>query len=1047
MTAVDQNTERGIFGDERSGRDVVALCFPDSFHFIDPIPEPKAWKLGQLPYFPDLDSVQPSGPNAQTNIATVIDLMRYSDQIICAMEASGEGQLLFQDLVDYARNRTGLALPDSKLFRIWPNVKTRDFVRQSLKSPRPHEEFKNLSKAAHLRRYIDWTTQYNYSKLYTIKYRRHLAQVFQLGRVSLHLLKQVTERYLERKEFKPKPFYEVHQECLIQGIGVVFKWTKDTANLTPYESAEGSALESEATTVEKSRTFLKKGARHRATESKDEAHTIANTIEPSSIIVASRTEIVRQPPPLLYTLTSLQREAYERYSISPHSTTTALQYLYEKYGFISNPSTTSHQLPISMLEEVEQVHSHFAGLKKYAPLMKDRVTRDRFINRDVRLFSDSISDSDVHAIVPLAQPATAKRREGITPTMEIILDMIIRRFLAAFMPDLTHSSITVTVENADKYYFEAKAAVLKSEGWKVIGVLPRAKAPFTPGPANFPSGYIASSVSDEEATQEELSEQKQLYKILGSLRLGDEIRGIIPASVITKEPSPPPLYTFSRVLALMEDKVTVISNQSSNSLSSFGSTAIPTSQDGDGEEGIISTNGDKNANIRLKFDAGLGTPDQRADILTNLVTLQWFRPRLDRYLEPTRKAILLTKQIQDDAIMDLSDSHSWENSLALIAKGRGRRGQALINRFRAIIEPDLVKYIEPKLEPDLLPYEVAYDLAYYHTQDARTKVMNELPALATTKCPKCGSKGHLKQGPHAFFCAAPTCNFTMPQNVLGRQLLVEEAKTLIQRKAPLLLTDLTDSVGNTFNATLSLALPLFQIKIADKVITKIAEPKPKPAPAPRIRVERKAEESPRVVSELTGPGRPSRGTSVHKSDKPKRKPGRKFNEALMVERLRARAARSLSRAVKRQALEAKVLAKRATLVIAPPVRVDEDGKVVRRRGRPRIGEVVPLRIKSRTRGRPPISPEIRELRDQLKRPPLGRPTAKEREEYALLKERVTAAIEAIKKAEYEQDIQKRIAVAAAGINRRIPKRLKVFKDKIMGSQNLPTVDDLSKPSL
>lgn len=1028
----------------------MAWCYPDSFHFIDPVIEPKAWKLTQLPYFPELEAVHPSGPNAQTNIATIVDLMRYSDQIICAMEATGEGQLLFQDLVDYARNRTGLALPDSKLYRIWPNVKTREFVRHALKNPQAHDEFKNISKAAHLRRYIDWTAQYNYSKLYTLAFRRHFTQVFQLGRVSLHLLKQVTERYLERKEFRPKPFYEVHLECLVQSIGVVFKWTKDTTNLTPYESAtEGATPETEATTIEKSRTFLKKGARHRATDSKDEAYTIANTIEPSSIIVASRSEIVRQPPPLLYTLTSLQREAYERYSIAPQATLSALEYLYEKYGFISNPNTSSHQLPIKKIGEIEHLHSHFAGLRKYAPLIKDHVNRDRFANRDVRLFSDSISESEAHAILPLAQPATAKRREGITPIMEILLDMIIRRFLAAFMPDLTHSSITVTVENADKYYFEAKAAVLKSEGWKLIGVLPRAKAPFSPGPANFPTGYIASTISDEEATQEELSEQKQLYKILGSLRLGDEIRGIIPASVVTKEPSPPPLYTQSRVMALMEDKVTVISNTSSNSLSFFGNTSAPTNAEGD-EEGIdSSSNGDKNSTIRLKYDAGLGTPEQRADILAKLIVSKWLRPRQDRYLEPTRKAILLTKQIQDDAIMDQSNSQAWDNSLSLIAKGKGRRGRALVSRFRSIVEPDIVKRAAPTVEPDLLPHEVAYDLAYYHTQDATAKAMNESPALATTKCPKCGSKGHLKQGPSAFFCAAPTCNFTMPQIVFSRQLLVEEAKTLIQRKVPLRLTELIDSVGNTFEATLSLVAPYFQVKIEDKIITKIAEHKPRAAPSPSASTEpsqrslrQQSSEASRIVSEVTGPGRPSRGTEVQKAEKPKGKIGRPVDEARMMERLRLRVDREVTRNMKKQALEAEIVNKRSKLVIAPAVRIDSDGKAIVRRGRPRVGEIVPIRVKKVGVGRPKLSKLTLAARDALKRK-RGRPTAEQKEEYELLKKQVQQAIEHAKKQQLKDSIIKATLVN----NNRIPKALKKYKEKIESAQSIPSVDDLSKSPL
>lgn len=1016
---------------------MVAWCYADSFHFVDPVAEAKAWKLNQLPYFPDLDGVQPTGPDAQSNIATVVDLMRNSEKIICAMDASGEGQLLFQDLVDYARKRANVPLPDSKLYRIWPTVKTREFVRISLKDPQPHEAFKNISKAAHLRRYIDWTAQYNYSKLYTLLYSRHSSQVFQLGRVPLLLLKQVTERYLERREFRPKPFYEVHLECLVQGIGIVFKWTKDTANLTPYDpsESEGATPEIEATTIEKSRTFLKKGARHNATESKDEAHTIANSVEPSSIIVASRTEVVHQQPPLLYNLTSLQREAYERYSIPAHITLSSVQYLYDKYGLISNPNTSLHQVPLEKLEEIEQLHQHFASQRRYAPLVKDQLTREKFENRDVRLFSDSINNGDNHAILPLALPANVKRREGITQTMELLYEMIVRRFLAAFMPDLTHSVITVTLENADQYYFEAKAAVLKNEGWKQV-ILPKAKAPFNPGPANFPTGYIARSVGDEETTQEELLEHKQLYKILGSLRLGEEVRGVIPAAIITKEPSPPPLYTQSRALALMEDKVTIVSapnprsSSSSSAPNTTANTALGNSAEGEGEETVdSSSNGDLNSDIRLKYEAGLGSPDQRADVLVKLLVSKWFRLRQDRYLEPTRKGILLTKLIQDDAILDPSNSQSWDNSLALIAKGKGSRGRALIKRFRAILEPDIMKHVQapdPATTSEMLPSEVAYDLVYYHTHDSHIKVVNEVPALATTKCPKCGSKGHLKQGPSAYFCASPTCNFTMPQIIAHRQILVDEAKTLFQKKVPLRLTDLTDQAGNTFDATITLMAPLFQVKFEDKVITKIGVPKPRASrTAPRRRSLDDTLGDSRIVSVLSGPGRPSKGTSVKKPEKPKGKRGRPAaSEEVIMARLREKVDKQITRNMKKQVREDEDRARRQNVVPAPAVRVDADGQVVlRKAGRPRVGEVVVVpKAKKGSPGRPKLTKLELKARKALQRGRVGRPTKAEAAEHAAIKRkyelRVAAAAKRKEKEAFAEAAQK---VLSRTIKKYIPK--------------------------
>lgn len=1023
--------EKGYFGDETSGRDIVAWCSPRTFHIVDPVVEPKAWKLNQLPFFPALEDLQPSSPEAQASLSILVELVRNSDRIICATEATAEGQLLFNDLITYARQRLSTPIPDAKLYRIWPNVKTRESVRSALKNPFPNDEFKHLLKSAQLRRWIDWSAQYNYSKLYTLLYSRHSAQIFQLDRVQLLLLKQVTERYLERREFKPKPFYEVNLECLVQGIGVVFKWTKSTSNLTPYDprtdgddDADSNMLGSssnahsnhtinsareEATTISetKPRNFLKRGSRHQATDSKEEAYNIANSIEPASIIVASRTETLRQPPPLLYNLTSLQREAYERYSIPPSATHLALIALYEKYGLITNPNTASHQVPISKISEVESLHTHFASLKKYSSLVKPFMTRERFESRDMRVFEVDIKDSETHAILPLIPPSSSSnsktRREGITPIMTILFDMIIRRFLASFLPDMTHTVITVTLENADKYYFEAKAAIVKSEGWKSVGSVPKAKAPFNPGPANFPTGYIPSSVTEEdESAQEEMAEHKQLFRILSSLRLGEEVKGIIPAEVVTKEPSPPPLYTQSSILALMEDKVTIVNNSnasalqsSQNALSNDDSNrrGINTSHDnsskGEEDDDSEDKNGDfsnfgKNVSpsgVRLKFDAGLGTPEQRADYLTKLMSSKWFRRRQDRYIEPTRKGILLVKLIQEDAIVEASHSHSWDNSLALIAKGRGSRGSALIKRFRSILEPDISKHVNSPdwASQDMLPPEVAYDIVYYHTHTSHVKALNENPSLSSTKCPKCGHRGYMKQGPSAYFCSYPTCNFSLAQVIAKRLLTIEEAKLLFSKKMTDRVSGLTDNAGNTFEANLVLHLPTYQLKFVDKVITKAAEPKQhwkSSREAVELARRRNSDEalgSSRIVSVLSGPGRPTRGTAVVKVEKPKLRRGRPpLPEEVVAQRMRERVDRMITRNIARQQREEELREKRENPVVAPEVRVTPSGEIVPRVGRPRLGEYVPPKIKKNI-GRPRLTEEELAKRMALKKP-RGRPT-------------------------------------------------------------------------
>jgi len=996
LSTLDKNVDRGYFGELNSHRDVVAWCYSNTFHIVDPVVRPKYWHLNQLPFFPGLDDVVPSSPEAAEKLREVVDMMRVAETVICAMEPTNDGQLLFHDLLTYAREHLNVNIPESKVFRIWLHVRNREAIRSALKSPFPNERFKHLAKSAYTRRYIDWCAQYNYSKLYTLLYSRHSSQIFQMGRISLLLLKQVTERYLERREFKPKAAFEVHLDCVVHGYAVVFKWTKDTSNLVPYdaplvpESPSSSSsssssssqtnnnrrnsnrnvgntnrgniinnntmktMETEAATIDRPQPFHRRSAsfRHNSTNSKQEAIAISEGLESISTIVATRTENVHQPPPLLYNLTSIQREAYERYSIVGSATHVALLSLYEKFGLITNPNTSSHQVPPPQAEQLEETFRYFSGLRKYSAYTRNDCLASRIGAQDPRIFNPTMASHETHAIIPIVSSlSNAKRDAFMSPTMAIIYDMVVRRFLAAMMPDMVHSVITVTLENADKYYFEAKAATLKSEGWKSIGAPPKAKAPFNPGPPNYPTGYIPSTTGeDEEAALEDIIEQKTLYKILSQLRMGDELKGVVPAAVVTKETSPPPLFTQSRVMALMEDKAALVDNT-------------------------------------LTYEAGLGMPEARADILTRLMAAKWFRTRQDRYLEPTRKGILLTKLIQDDAITDPVHSHSWDHTLSRIAQGKGF-SSALIKRFKAVVEPDISKHI---ITGDLGMYvphlDVAYDLIFYHTNAPAARLLNEAPFLSSTRCPKCKAKGHIKQGPSAYFCAAPRCNFTMPQIVDQHLITLEEAKTLLQRKPTPTISGLIDSLGDTYDATLSLQPQHYNIQISNKVVTKKAESQSSskindnPLAMRRRRALSESLGQPRMVSALNGPGSPKRGTKVVKAPQPRGRP--RVPEDVVAARIKFKVDRQLTKSIAKQAKSERDRQRRMNLTAAPDFRIDAAGNPVKRLGRPRIGEII-LKKPSKPRGRPKLSAEEIKRRKKLKLPP-GRPPkasvlAKQRQE-------------------------------------------------------------------
>lgn len=1010
----EKSLELGFIGDISSGRDVVVWLSSDTFQYMDPVPHLKALKLEQLPIIPEVDDVLPTSLKGQEDLLKITELMRNSESIICATESTLEGQLLFHDLLNFARKRNALNIPDSQIFRLWMHSKIREHLRLALKDPYPYEKFNNLAKSASLRRFFDWTTQLNYSKLYTLLYSRHSGQVFQLGRVPLHLINMIATRYLERSEHRPKAYHELHLNCLVQGSVVVFKWTKESANLTPHEITESEAQTptNEATTIEKSYQFLKKNSRHNAIESKTEAESIANSVEPSSLVVAKRVEVARQPPPLLYNLTSLQREAYERYSIPAHQCLSLVEALYEQHHLISNPITTSHQIPLNKLEEVRSIYNTFASSRKYSALIKGQAPDERFDNHDLRIFSEVLTDLESHAIIPFPRVSAATRGTKLSPVMEIIYDMIVRRFLATFMPDMTHSVITVTLENADNHYFETKAAVLRSEGWKSVGTLPKHKAPFRPGPANYPTGHITNNLRNEEETeQEELSEQKHLYRLLSSISLADEIRGVIPADVITKETSPPPLYNRSRFLALMEEKVSVTEVPPVAASSDSSEASQSTNAEGMSEEmlqlreneednatRILSTNGGFESRFRLEWQSGLATPVQRSEMLGDLIIAKWLESRHDRYLEPTRKSILLAKAMQDDIVAHRSFSQNLENALSRISTGKGRPG-SLLKRFRTLIETNFVKYLDRRPTPDFIPFEIAYDMIYYHIHNSKTKSLNDAPKLHSTKCPKCGTKGYLKQGPSAFFCAYPTCNFSMPQDIFNHPLTIDEAKTILKQKEPLRLSSLIDNNGNVCDGTIKIHPTNFGIMIEDKVITveasmaKILTPR---APTPSMRAPK-----PRRVK--FGPK--ARSIPKRRTLTDEEREALRLRQEARAEHLKSQVDRLVIRNLRRQEKITKLMTIIEEVKIAPETRVTQDGKIIKRLGRPRKGEIVMKKQRKSGRGRPALPPEEKERRARLKLKH-GRPSKAVKAEYErMLKEEENDPSVLAKKLEEEKQRQ------------------------------------------
>ena len=142
-----------------------------------------------------------------------------------------------------------------------------------------------------------------------------------------------------------------------------------------------------------------------------------------------RQKRVREPPPLLFDLTSLQRTANRRYGLSATATLAAAQALYERYKILTYPRTDSRHLTSDMGKELPKLFGALAALPDYAPfaapLLETPPARSR------RVFDDG-KVSDHHAIVPTGKPV---HLDELPRDERRIFDLVARRFLGAFHPD------------------------------------------------------------------------------------------------------------------------------------------------------------------------------------------------------------------------------------------------------------------------------------------------------------------------------------------------------------------------------------------------------------------------------------------------------------------------------------------------------------------------------------------------------------------------------------------------------------------------------------
>ena len=442
---------------------LIALAMPETYGF-------SAYKREDLPIRPNpfllvvrqvrKDKEYVSDPAALKQLKVIHSCFDKADRIIVATDAGREGELIFRYIYQY--------LDCKKTFeRLWISSLTDKAIREGLSNLKPGNCYDNLYHSAKARSEADWLVGINASRALSIVRKGG----YSLGRVQTPTLAMVCRRYIENRDFSSVPYWKLSVHTEKEGLSLKAVGCKDYENEALAQTALATLRSQSQLTVE---SVVRK---------------VAGT-----------------PPPLLYDLTALQKDANRRHGFSADKTLSIAQSLYEK-KITTYPRTGSRYISEDVFEEVP------ALLRKIGKTLSNPLNRHSVDNAKV---------TDHHAIIP-----TGETPLGLSADERTIYQMVVNRFIEAFSLDSEEERMQVRFTDGTNI-FTWKACRQISLGWKVVQ-----------------KGKEAEAEKKEDGDE-------QILPSLPNLAEG-EILPLVNADITEHKTKPKPLYTEATLLSAMEN--------------------------------------------------------------------------------------------------------------------------------------------------------------------------------------------------------------------------------------------------------------------------------------------------------------------------------------------------------------------------------------------------------------------------------------------------------------------------------------------------------------
>jgi DNA topoisomerase-3 len=405
------------------------------------------------------------------------------DLVINACDAGREGELIFAYLYEKSGSRKPVQ-------RLWLNSMTKRAIENAFSALRPSAELATLEAAARSRSEADWIVGMNATRAATIRLRSSFDGAVSLGRVQTPTLAILARREEEIRAFIPEPYWIVDASF-------------DTVQNGP-RAYEG-------------RYYA--GANPRLPNAQDAKAVVDACHGERGTITKLEKSERKERPPLLYDLTSLQRDANSRHGFSARRTLAAAQRLYEEHKALTYPRTSSRFLTGDMISEIKPIAKLVGERSEY------REAASYVRGLDVLPLGRVVNDAKVtdhHAIIPTR--AESHPVDKMNEDDRRIYDLVVRRFLAIFHPDAVFENTRVETTVAN-YVFRTRGKVMLVPGWR----------------------GVYGELAEAERSDDDEGREQQLPKLER-----DEAVNVTDVASEEKVTKPPRRYTEGALLAAME---------------------------------------------------------------------------------------------------------------------------------------------------------------------------------------------------------------------------------------------------------------------------------------------------------------------------------------------------------------------------------------------------------------------------------------------------------------------------------------------------------------